>query len=47
MASPDAADFDRYEELGFRNDADRDSSYFYHALIWAEDVERQGKLGDV
>ena len=40
MASLDDADFDPYEELGFENDADHETSYFHFALIWGEDVER-------
>jgi hypothetical protein len=39
-ASPDAGDFDPYEKLGFKNAADRETSFFHQALIWAEDVER-------
>jgi polygalacturonase len=44
-ASPDANDFDPYEELGFKNAADRETSFFHHALIWAEDVEQVAILG--
>src|SRR5438132_11409988 len=40
LASPDAADFDPYEKLDFPNAADRETSFFHYALIWAEDVER-------
>lgn len=40
LASPDAADFDAYETLGFPNAADRETSFFHHALIWAEKGER-------
>jgi hypothetical protein len=39
-ASEDATDFDPYETLGFKNAADRETSFFHQALIWAEDVER-------
>ncbi len=45
LASPDRADFDAYEKLGFRNDADTETSYFHHALIWGEDLERVAILG--
>jgi polygalacturonase len=44
-ASPDLNDFDPYEELGFKNDADRETSFFRHSLIWAEDVEHVAILG--
>jgi Right handed beta helix region len=44
-ASKDAADFDPYETLGFKNDADRETSFFHHALIWAEDAERLAITG--
>jgi hypothetical protein len=37
--SPDPSDFDAYEKLGFKNAADRETSYFHQALIWAEDAE--------
>src|SRR5581483_8234133 len=39
-ASADKTDFDPYEVLGFKNAADEETSFFHHALIWAEDVER-------
>ena len=44
-ASADDNDFDPYEELGFKNDADRETSFFHHSLIWAEDVEHVAILG--
>jgi polygalacturonase len=44
-ASPDQNDFDPYEELGFKNDADHETSFFHHSLIWAEDVEHVAILG--
>jgi hypothetical protein len=40
LASKDEADFDSYEKLDFKNAADRETSFFHHALVWAEDVER-------
>ena len=39
------ADFDPVEKLGFKNDADTETSFFHHALIWGEDVERIGIVG--
>jgi len=44
-ASTEESDFDPYEELGFKNDADRETSFFHYALIWAEDVEQVAILG--
>ncbi len=44
-ASPDQNDFDPYEELGFKNDADQETSFFHYSLIWAEDVEHVAILG--
>ena len=45
MASPDDQDFDPYEELGFENDADHETSFFHFSFIWGEDVERVAILG--
>ncbi len=39
-ASKDEVDFDPYEKLDFKNDADHETSFFHYALIWGEDVER-------
>jgi polygalacturonase len=44
-ASTEENDFDPYEELGFKNAADRETSFFHCALIWAEDVEQVAILG--
>jgi polygalacturonase len=44
-ASPDENDFDPYEKLGFKNAADRETSFFHYALIWGEDVEEVAVLG--
>ncbi len=44
-ASTDPNDFDPYEELGFKNDADRETSFFHYSLIWAEDVEHVAIIG--
>lgn len=44
-ASTDENDFDPYEELRFKNDADHETSFFHHSLIWAEDVEHVAILG--
>jgi len=38
-ASKDAGDFDPLEKLDFKNAADRETSFFHHALIWGEDVD--------
>ncbi len=45
QASKDQGDFDPYETLGFKNDADRETSFFHHALLWAEDAERLAITG--
>jgi hypothetical protein len=39
------ADYDPYEKLGFKNDSDQETSYFHYALIWGEDVEHIGIVG--
>jgi polygalacturonase len=44
-AGMEESDFDPYEELGFKNEADRETSFFHYALIWAEDVEQVAILG--
>ncbi len=45
LGSPNQADYDVYETLGFKNDSDRETSFFHHALIWAEDQERLAITG--
>lgn len=45
LGSEEEADYDPYEELGFRNDADRETSFFNYALIRGEDVEHIGIVG--
>lgn len=44
--SKDLADYDPVEELGFKNDADRETSFFHHSLLWGEDLERVGIVGE-
>ena len=44
--SRDLDDYDKYEQLGFENDADRETTYFHFALIWGEDIERIAILGE-
>lgn len=44
-ASTDKDDFDPYEELGFKNDSDRETSFFHYSLIWGENVEHVAILG--
>lgn len=36
---PDRSAYDPYEELGFKNESDEETSYFHHALIWGEGIE--------
>ena len=38
-ASTEQDDFDPCEELGFKNDADRETSSFHYSLLWGEKVE--------
>jgi hypothetical protein len=45
LGSPDNADYDPYEDLGFKNDSDDETSFFHCALIWGEDVENIGIVG--
>jgi len=40
LASKDPADFNPYEKLDFKNAADKETSFFHHALVWAENAER-------
>jgi hypothetical protein len=44
--SPDYADYDPFEKLDFKNDADPETSFFHHALIWGENVERVAIVGE-
>lgn len=44
--SPDNADYDAYEKLEFKNAADAETSFFHRALIWGENVERVGIVGE-
>lgn len=39
LGIPDRAAYDPYEELGFPNEADEETSFFHHALLWGEDIE--------
>ncbi len=43
--SPQRADYDPYEKLGFKNASDGETSYFHYALIWGEDVKHIGIVG--
>lgn len=45
LASPDDADFDPFEKLDFKNDADKETSYFHFSFIWGEDVDHIAILG--
>ncbi len=44
--STQVTDYEKCEELGFRNDADSETSFFHFSLIWAEDAERIGVIGE-
>ena len=43
--SREKVDYDPYEKLDFENDADHETTYFHHSLIWGEDVEHVGIVG--
>lgn len=43
--STDRADYDPYETLPFKNDADKETSFFHLALMWGEDLENIAILG--
>ena len=45
LGSKRKQDYDPYEELGFENDSDHETSFFHHALIWGEDLEHIGIAG--
>lgn len=45
QASKDESDFDPYEELGFENDADRETTYFHYSLLWGENVHNVAIVG--
>jgi polygalacturonase len=40
LGSPNKDDYDSYETLGFKNAADNETSFFHHALVWAEGQDR-------
>ena len=44
--SEEKDDYDPYEKLDFKNDADRETTYFHYALIWGEDVEHIAIVGE-
>ena len=44
--STNNGDYDQPEKLDFRNAADDETSFFHYALIWAEDAERIGVIGE-
>jgi hypothetical protein len=44
--STQVSDYDKVEALGFKNDADSETSFFHFSLIWAEDAERIGVIGE-
>ena len=44
--SPTNSDYEKCETLGFKNHADSETSFFHFSLIWAEDAEHIGVLGE-
>jgi hypothetical protein len=45
QASSRQADFNKYEELDFKNDADKETSFFRYALFYGENLEDIGIVG--
>ena len=45
LASTDDNDFDPYEKLDFKNDSDKETSYFHFSFIWGEDIEHVAITG--
>jgi len=39
LGSQKKEDYDPFEELNFPNDADHETSFFHHSLLWGEDIE--------
>ncbi len=46
LGSQDATDYDKIEKLDFKNASDAETSFFHHALIWGEEVERIAIVGE-
>ncbi|MGC9055187.1 MAG: glycoside hydrolase family 28 protein, partial [Candidatus Hydrogenedens sp.] len=38
-------DYDPFEELNFPNDADHETSFFHHSLLWGEEIENVSITG--
>lgn len=45
LASTEDADFDPYETLNFKNDSDKETSFFHFSLLWGEDIEGVAIVG--
>ncbi|HNT87659.1 MAG TPA: glycosyl hydrolase family 28-related protein, partial [Candidatus Hydrogenedentes bacterium] len=45
LGSDNRDDYDPYEELGFKNDADHETSFFRHALLFGEGLEHVAIVG--
>ncbi|HOK10611.1 MAG TPA: glycosyl hydrolase family 28 protein [Candidatus Hydrogenedens sp.] len=39
LGSKDRSDYNPFETLDFPNDADSETSFFHHSLLWGEDIE--------
>ena len=46
LGSRDGGDYDKIEKLDFKNASDAETSFFHHALIWGEDLERVAVAGE-
>lgn len=45
LGSPDNNDYDPCEKLDFKNDSDRETTYFHNAFLWGEDLEHVAIVG--
>ncbi len=45
LGSQKKEDYDPYEELNFPNDADHETSFFHHSLLWGENIENVSITG--
>ena len=46
LGSKDGSDYDKIEKLDFNHASDAETSFFRHALVWGEDVERVAIVGE-
>ncbi len=46
LGSQKKDDYDPFEKLDFPNDADKETSFFHHSLMWGEDIENISITGN-